>query len=143
MCHDSWRIKRKAAYGIICAHREGKTIKLGKMSLKLNTRVCPKLLLKFHPCGEGKDRSNYYATLGVEVLVPPKCLSQFDQLRVKLTARVNGRREEISAVSELNGQNFNVYGLISHQDIIRSKSPDIVVHATATVEYYPTEKQQT
>ena len=128
-------------YSIICAHKEGKFVKLGKLALKLNCRVCPKLLLKLYPCGEGEDRNNYFATLGVEIVVPPKCWGQFDQLRVKLSARVDGRREEISAVSEINKQSFNLYGLISHMDIIRSRSPDIVIHTTAEVEYFPTENQ--
>ena len=133
-------------YSIICQHEESKSIKLGKMTMSLNCKPCPKLLLRIYPCGEGEDRNNDQVTLGVEIHVPTKHRGQFDQLRVKLSTRVVeclDQSERVlntsEATSDINRQRFNVYGLVSHLAIIHSRTSKLRVYATAKVECFPSE----
>ena len=134
-----WPVKRKELYTTFCAHKEDKSIKLGKMALKIAncSKPYPKLQVRLYPCGEEDDRDNHYVTLGVEF---HQHRGRFKDMRVKLSATVEelpGRRElgSAQAVAEADVQNFNVLGLVSHMAIVDSRSSHLMVRVTAVMEH--------
>ena len=140
-------MKRSDVYLPFCEHKEDKSIRLGKMTTKVeycnhkNSHL--KFLLRLYPCGEGEDRDNDFVTLGVETQVPSSLKNIL--MRVKLSCRVVETPGAVEtepnllghnhAVSEVIGQCFNVYRLVSHMAIIRSRSSHLLIQAKAEVEH--------
>ena len=138
-CSEEWQVERKELYTTFCAHKEEKSINLGKMALNVAnfSKPYPILQMRLYPCGVEDDRDNHYVTLGVEF---HQHSGRFKDTRVKLSATVEelpGRSELGSAqvIAEVNEPKFNVLGLVSHMVIMNSQSSHFMVHVTAVIEH--------